>query len=91
MLYCMEVPDTLTVAGVQAGMWIAVSVLLLVVLYHVLFIVVDVRKIVRRFNRLTEDVESVLEKPLAMTDRLLRWGIAAIEEKTEKHQHKKHH
>lgn len=70
---------------IMMGLYIAVAVMLIVVLYHVMFIVVDVRKIMRRLNNLTEEVEAVVMKPLSMTDQVLEWMIAFFQEKAEKH------
>ncbi len=67
------------------GLFVAVAVMLIVALYHIIFIVVDLRKVMRRFETLTQEVEAVLMKPLSMTDRALDWMISFFEEKAEKH------
>lgn len=72
-------------ADVQAGLIIAVLIAVLVILYHVLFIVVDLRKILRRIGRLTEEVEAVIERPLALTDKILKWVIHFAESASEEH------
>lgn len=69
-------------------LYIAVAVMLLIVLYHVLFIVVDVRKITRRFENITNQVEDLLLKPLAMTDQIVSMVMGFIEEKSSKHKKK---
>lgn len=74
---------------IMTGLYIAVAVMLIVALYHVIFIVVDLRKITRRFDNLTEEVEAVLMKPLSMTDRALDWLIQFFNEKASKHHNKK--
>lgn len=71
------------------GLYIAVAIMLIVVLYHVIFIVVDLRKVLRRIEGVSQEVESVIMKPLSMTDKALEWVNGFIEEKA-KH-HKKHH
>jgi cell shape-determining protein MreC len=68
---------------IMMGLYIAVAVMLIVVLYHVIFIVVDARKIARRIESLTEEVEAVVMKPLSMADQLLQWMVEFIQEKTE--------
>jgi hypothetical protein len=78
-------PDDILMA-----LYIAVAVMLIIVLYHVLFIVVDMRKIMKRFNNLTEEVEAVIMKPLSMTDKAMEWMIDFFQEKADKH-NKKHH
>ncbi len=76
-------PDVLT------ALYIAVAIMLLIVLYHVLFIVVDARKIVRRIQHVTHELESVLVKPLSVADKAFQWVIDYFEGDKEK-QHKKH-
>jgi hypothetical protein len=61
------------------GLQIAVAVMLIVVLYHALFVVVDVRKIVRRVEDITAQVEDVLMKPLSMADQVLEIVLQFIE------------
>jgi hypothetical protein len=73
---------------IMMGLYIAVAVLLLIVLYHVIFIVVDARKIARRIENLTQEVETVVMKPLSMADQLLQWMVDFIQEKAEKHEKK---
>ena len=76
-------------ADIMMGLYIAVAVMIIMVLYHVLFIVVDLRKIMKRFNNLTEEVETVIMKPLSMTDKAMEWMIDFFQEKANKH--KKNH
>lgn len=66
-------------------------VLLILVLYHVLFLVVDVRKIARRLEGITEEVESLLLKPISMIDKLLIWVMDLVEEHEKTQKHKKKH
>lgn len=72
------------------GLYIAVAVMLMIVLYHVIFIVVDLRKVLRRVDNVTEEVETVIMKPLSMTDQAIEWVVAFFQEKAEKQRHKKH-
>ena len=58
---------------------IAVAVMLVVVLYHVLFITVDLRKILRRVDDITREVENVIMKPISMADHILEWLLESIE------------
>jgi hypothetical protein len=75
---------------IMAGLYIAVAVMLLIVLYHVVFIVVDLRKVMKRINTVTEEVETVIMKPLSMTDQAIEWLVAFFQDKAEKKHHKKH-
>lgn len=74
------------VLGILYGL---VAVMLLIVLYHVLFIIVDLRKITRRFEDVTSQVETVLLKPLSIADQVLQWVVEFFEKKTKEHHHKK--
>lgn len=69
--------------------------LLIVVLYNVLFIVVDMRKIARRMNAITEQVEGMIMKPLSLVEESMTWltdfllGMYSDQEE-KKNAHKKH-
>jgi cell shape-determining protein MreC len=79
-----------TPVDIMTVLYIVVAVMLIVVLYHVLFIVVDLRRMTRRADRVTESVESVMLKPLSIADQGFEWVIAYL--KSEKHKrHAKHH
>ncbi len=74
------------------GIYMAVGVLLLVVLYHLLFIVVYIKKSLRRVDTVTEKVEEVVLKPLAMADLLVEaMGHWLQEFHKKKHGKEKHH
>ncbi len=86
VLYRMAItPDEILTA-----LLIAAVVLLLIVLYHVLFIVVDLRKVMRRVEGVSNQVEEIIMKPLVMTDKILEWVLEYIES-FDKAGHKKHH
>lgn len=74
---------------VLTGLLIAASVLLLIVLYHALFIMVDLRKVMRRLENVSHQVEEVVMKPLVMTDKILEWLLEYVQS-LEKSGHKKH-
>ena len=71
------------------GLYVVIAVMVIIVLYHLLFIVVDLRKTTRRIEDITAEIESVILKPIAMADQILAWVITHIEglgkEKKEKH------
>lgn len=71
------------------GMEVAIAVLLLIVLYHLIFIVVDLRKTMRRIEGLTREVEDVIMKPLSMVDAILQWVLDMIEKTQKKEKHLK--
>ena len=59
-----------------------------IALYHVLFILVDVRKIVRRFDDVTLQVEALILKPISMADQIIVWLMEQLQNRTHE---KKHH
>jgi len=71
------------------GMEVAIAVLLLIVLYHLIFIVVDLRKTMRRIEGITREVEDVIMKPLSMVDSILQWVLDMIERAQKKEKHLK--
>lgn len=62
---------TLSSADVLMYLKITVAVVVLIVLYHFLFIAVDLRKIMRRISTITEEVENVIMKPINAADYIL--------------------
>lgn len=73
-----------TTEGVLSALYAAVAVVLLIVLYNILFIVVDVRKIVRRTERITRELQAVILKPLAVTDEILAWVLQFVQSQQRK-------
>ncbi len=69
---------TVTMQGLLSVLYAIVAVMIIVVLYHVLFIVVDLRKIMRRFEETTAQVEAMILKPLAIIDEAFAWVIAHV-------------
>lgn len=62
-----------------SGLYAVIGIMLVVVLYHVLFIVVDLRKILRRIEGITAEVEGMVMRPLGLLDHLLQWVTEWIE------------
>lgn len=77
-----EVPVTMD--GVLSVLYAIVAVMIIVVLYHTLFIVVDLRKIMRRFEETTAQVEAMLLKPLAIIDDAFQWVMDHMTKKKGK-------
>lgn len=75
-------------ADIMTGLYIAVAVLLLIVLYHLIFIVVSLRKVMKRVDTVSLELETVILKPLSMTDKALEWVTGFLEGKAEKHSKK---
>ncbi|UPA22254.1 hypothetical protein K8942_04350 [Candidatus Peribacteria bacterium] len=70
------------------GLYIVIGVMLVVVLYHVIFIVVDLRKVMKRTQIVTEELQTVILKPLSMADQAMAWVSGFLDEKTKKHDKK---
>ncbi len=68
-----------TTQGILSALFAVVAVMLIVVLYHVLFIVADLRRVVRRAERITRELQAVLLKPLAVTDEILAWILHTVQ------------
>ena len=81
---------TVSMQGVLSVLYALVAVMIIVVLYHLLFIVVDLRKVLRRVDDVTEQVEAMILKPISMADQILQWVLDHIEAK-KKHKHVKLH
>ncbi len=77
----------ITYANLLSGLYIAVAVMLLIVLYHILFIVVDVRKIVRHIANLTDEVKHVIMKPVHVADKAMDWVLHQLEHMKHKKDH----
>ena len=70
-------------AEILQGLWIAIAVMLIVILYHVLFVVVDLRKVMRRVEDITAQIEETVMTPISIADSLLQHAVAFIEGKQE--------
>lgn len=77
-----------TSMDVMTVLYIVVAVMLIIILYHVLFIVVDIRKSMRRVDRISESIEGLMMKPLNVADEAMQWAVEFIAE--QKHKHQKH-
>ena len=69
----------LTSTDVLTYLQITVAVLLVVVLYHVLFIAVDLRKVLRRIESITHEVENIIMKPINAADYILEGIVKYLE------------
>lgn len=74
----------ITSADVLTFLYILVGIMLVVVLYHALLLFTDVRRIMKRVDRVTEKVEEVVLKPLAIADQVLGNIMALFEGKAKK-------
>ncbi|TSC57615.1 MAG: hypothetical protein Greene041619_1043 [Candidatus Peregrinibacteria bacterium Greene0416_19] len=72
---------TLLMPDILMFLYIIVAVMIIVVLYHALFIMVDLRKVLRRVEDITAQVEAVILKPISMADQILTWIMEHVESK----------
>lgn len=79
---------SLTAQDIFTFLSILAVVMVILALYHLIFVLVDARKIVRRFEDITQQVEAVILKPISMADQILAWIMQQLEHR--KHG-KKHH
>lgn len=68
---------------------ITVAVLLVIVLYHVLFITVDLRKVLRRIETITNEVEGMIMKPINAADYILDGLMKYLDAQSETSKPKK--
>ena len=80
---------TVTMEGLLSVLYAAVAVMIIVVLYHLLFIVVDLRKIMRRMEDTTAQVEALILKPLAILDEAFQWVMDHLSHTKKSRKHKK--
>ncbi len=80
---------TLTYEQALMFLYMLVAVMLIIVLYHAIFIVVDVRKITRSAQNVTEEVQKVVLRPLSVADQIMDYVMSMINEK--KHAKKRVH
>ncbi len=80
----LSLSDILTLLAI-----IAVA-MLIVLLYHLIFVSVSLKRISDRFEALSEDVEAIVLKPIGAIDYVIDWFLAAVEgmKKDKKHKHK---
>jgi cell division protein FtsB len=65
--------DVLTLLSI-----IAVA-LLIVILYHLIFVSRSLRRTAERVDQLSEDIESLILKPIGTIDYMIDWFIAMVE------------
>ena len=82
---------TVTMEGLLSVLYAVVAVMIIVVLYHLLFIVVDLRKIMRRLEDTTAQVEAIILKPLAILDEAFQWVMDHIHTRKKKGRGKEKH
>lgn len=78
----------ITSADVLTFLLILIGIMVIVVLYHTLFIVVDLRRVLKRIDRLTTQVEEFILKPIAIMDQVVTAILELFEGGKKKQQGK---
>jgi hypothetical protein len=81
----LNLSDILTVLSV-----IAVG-MVIILLYHLIFVSVSLRRIADRMDDLTKEVEAIILKPIGAIEYLIDWFASAVEGMREKQERKKGH
>ncbi len=80
----VSLPDILIIVAIVAVL------LLIVLLYHLIFVAVDLRKIMQRADDITKEVESVVMKPLSILEESMGWIMEFMMSFTGDKEKKKH-
>lgn len=69
----------LTINDILMLLSIVAVAMLIILLYHLIFTAVSLRKLSQRLDDLSEDVESIILKPLGAIDYMIDWFLAVVE------------
>lgn len=69
----------LTINDVLLFLEILTFLLLVVLLFNLVFVALDLRRIIRRVNKVTTQLEQVVLKPINMADATVEWIAAFLE------------
>ena len=84
MLLQLTLNDVLTLLSI-----LAVG-LLIILLYHLIFVSVSLRRVADRIDQVSKDLESVILKPIGAVDYMLDWFLSMVDGmKADKHHKKK--
>jgi hypothetical protein len=53
--------------------------MLIILLYHLIFVSVSLRRVAERLDAMSKDIEAVVMKPIGAIDYVVDWFIAAID------------
>lgn len=65
--------------------------MLIILLYHLIFASVSLKRMARRMDDLSKDVEAIILKPIGAIDYLLEWFLAVVESMRDDSGKKKEH
>ena len=66
-------------------------VMLVILLYHLIFVSVSLRRIVARWDELSKEVETLILKPIGAVEYVIDWFASAVEGMQQQREHKKQH
>ncbi len=81
----LSINDILTILSV-----IAVG-MVIILLYHLIFVSVSLRRIADRMDDLTKEVEAIILKPIGAIEYLIDWFASAVEGMRDSNEQKKGH
>lgn len=81
----------LTLGDVLTLLSIVAVGMLIVLLYHLIFASVNLRRTLKRMDDLSKDVESLILKPIGVIDYVIDWILAIIEGTRDSDKKGKHH
>lgn len=65
--------------------------MLVILLYHLIFVSVSLRRIADRMDQMSKDVEAVILKPIGAIDYMLDWVLSMVDSMRVDGEHKKKH
>ena len=83
----------LTYNDVLTLLLIIAVAMLIILLYHLIFVSVSLKRITDRMDDLSKDVEAIILKPIGAIDYVLDWFLSVVDSMREDKKHKKgkHH
>ncbi len=63
--------------------------MLIILLYHLIFAAVSLKRIADRMDELSKDVEAIVLKPIGAIDYVLDWFLSVVESMREDKKHAK--
>lgn len=79
----------LTYGDVLTLLSIIAVAMLIILLYHLIFASVSLKRIADRMDDLSKDVEAIILKPIGAIDYVLDWFLSVVESMREDKKHKK--
>lgn len=79
----------LTYNDVLTFLSIIAVAMLIILLYHLIFAAVSLKRIADRMDDLSKDVEAIILKPIGAIDYVLDWFLSVVESMREDKKHPK--